>query len=291
MSMSMSWWQQSLRALALMPMLVLVACASGGGTGDGEIKPAEKKGAAVVEAEIDQDHRRDQAVATRVQAGVEALKARDPERARRHISRAIELDPGSAEAHNAMALLYRYEGDEKREEDHYRKALRANGKFSQARNNYAALLYRQGRYRDAIDQLERAADDTSYDQRSLAFLNLGRSYVKVGQLEKAEYALQRALRLDSSQADATLELADVLLALKKYADARAYFATYVARARHTARSLWIGIRIESALNEPDKVASYEFQLEKMFKGTPEYAAWQAWKSGPAPAATDKRKAR
>lgn len=292
--MNSSMLSSPLRLLALAPAFMLAlhltACAGSNNTAaDGKV--SGKTAAPTPAAEVDHENRRERAVATRVQAGIEALKGNDPERARRHISRAIELDPGSAEAHNAMALLYRFEGDVKREEEHYRKALRADGKFSQARNNYAALLYRQGRYKDAIQQLEKAADDTSYDQRAMAFLNLGRSYGKVGEYGKAEYALQRALRLDSAQAEAPLELADVLLAGKKYAEARDYFAVYAARARHTARSLWIGIRIESALNEQDKVASYEFQLEKMFRNSPEYAAWRDWKAGAAADATDKRKAR
>ncbi|MFZ5755306.1 MAG: type IV pilus biogenesis/stability protein PilW [Pseudomonadota bacterium] len=283
------------RAACLCSAGLLLACVANnagnaGDTGTGSGAASEKSAPATeMTTTEDEEERRSKAVATRVQAGVEALKARDPERARRHISRALELDSSSAEAHNAMGLLYRYEGDDKREEEHYRKALRADGKFSQARNNYATLLYKQGRYRDAIEQLEKAADDTSYPQRALAFLNLGRCYVRVEEYDKASAALQRSLRLDSTQAEAPLELADVLLIQKKYADARAYFSVYMSRARHTARSLWTGIRLESAMGDTDKVVSYEFQMEKMFKGTPEYAAWQAWKAGAPAADTGTRK--
>jgi type IV pilus assembly protein PilF len=231
----------------------------------------------------DEDAQKKKAIASRLQVGIEALKARDPERARRHITRALEIDPSSAEAHNAMALYYRFEGDPKREEEHYRKSIRYDGDYSQARNNYAVLLYRLGRYKDAIEQLEKAADDTNYDQRQLVFLNLGRSYAKVGDNEKAISALQRSLRLDTTQADTFLELADVFFTQGKHQDAQFYINGYSTRARHAARSLWLGIRIENALGNKDKVSSLEFQLEQMFRNSQEFQAWRAWKDAGSPA--------
>jgi type IV pilus assembly protein PilF len=262
----------------------LAGCSSsqpvGGTSSAGSPANAQPQGELVGPDESEQKRK---AVSSRLQVGLEALKARDPDRARRHITRALEIDPSSAEAHNAMALYYRYEGDPKREEEHYRRAIRANGNFSQARNNYAVLLFRQGRYDDAIDQLERAAEDTTYDQRQLVFLNLGRSYAKDGQPEKALSALQRSLRLDTTQADTFLEIADVLTGQQKAQEAQTYFNGFVARSRHTARSLWLGIRIEQAMGSADKVSNYEFQLEQMFRGTPEYQSWLAWKNAGRPA--------
>lgn len=279
------------RALcAVLVMFGVAACSTAPAPAADAVK-GQQAAPALPLAEKDPADQRKKAVQAHLEAGIEALKLRDPERARRHISRALELDPGSAEANNAMALLYRYEGDDKREEEYFRKAIRENGGFSQARNNYAGLLYRKGRYKEAISQLERATDDTDYDQRAIAFLNLGRCYAKVGEYDKALSALQRSLRLDSNQSDAPLELADVLLAQQKYKDANDYLAMFLARERNTARSLWIGIRVATALGDSDKVGSYEFQLGKMYKGTPEYAEWQAWKNGTADKASDKRKAR
>lgn len=229
----------------------------------------------------DEQVQKQKAIQTRLSVGMEALRAKDPDRARRHITRALEIDPSSAEAHNAMALYYRYEGDDKHEEEHYKKAIRYNSGYSQARNNYAVLLYKLGRYKEAIDQLEKAANDTTYEQRQMVFLNLGRSYARVGDNEKAASALQRSLRLDTTQPDVFIELADVLFAQGKTQDAQSYFNAYTSRTRQTARSLWLGIRIESALGGTDKVANYEFQLAQMFANSSEYAAWRAWKGAAA----------
>ena len=263
--------------------LLLAACSSNPPLDAPESRAPER-----METSVDEDAQREKAVATRIGAGMESLKANDAERARRHIFRALELDPTSAEAHNAMGLYYRFEGDEKREEAQYRKAIHYDSKFSQARNNYAALLYRHGRYKKAIEQLEKAADDTNYDQRQVALLNLGRCYAKVGEYDKAVAALQRSLRLDSQQVDALLELADVYRMQGKYVDAQRYLGAYSSRGRQTARSLWIGIRIGSATGATNDVSSSELQLDSMFKGSPEYLEWQSWKKGGAvPAAAGK----
>lgn len=224
----------------------------------------------------------EKALSGRIAAGLEALRRGDPERARRHLSKALEMAPKSAEAHNAMALLYSYERDDKREEEHFRKALRYNPGFSQGRNNYAALLFRQGRYREAIKQLERATEDTTYDQRSIAFLNLGRSYAKVDELEKAATALERSLRLDSNQVDVFLELADVAFRRGRPADASYYLNGFGARARQSPRSLWLGIRLSHELGNKELVEGYEMQLESLFKGTPEHAQWLVWRDAGRP---------
>lgn len=271
-------------AAGLLSVLV-VACSStspDAGKGPGAPGVADPRLAAAPQP-VDPAERDRKAIAGRLAVGLEALRQNDLDRARRHISRALEIDDSSPEANNAMALYYRAEGDNKREEEHYRKAIRARGDYSQARNNYASLLYKLGRYDDAIEQLEKAAEDTTYDQRSLVFLNLGRCYARVGQPEKASSVLQRSLRLDTQQSDVFIELADVYLAQGNLRDAGNYYDIYVTRTRQTARSLWIGIRLAGAAGNKDKLASYEFQLEQMFRNTPEYDAWRAWKAAGSPA--------
>ncbi len=265
-------------------LALLLLVASGCANSKSPVDTAEADRAALQDAtsvvgKIDPEERQRKALQAHLQAGMTALKMQDPERARRHISRALEISPSSAEANNAMALLYDYEHDEVREEKYFKRAVRGDGNVSQARNNYAAYLYRKQRYKDAAKQLEKAVDDEFYDQRSVAFFNLGRCYAQLKHLDKAEAAFQRSLRLDSQRVDTMLELADVLLQQQRYADAASYLSMYQDRTRNTARSLWVGIRLASRRGEADKLASYEFQLEKMYKDSPEYVEWRAWKSG------------
>ena len=101
----------------------------------------------------------DDAVTSRVAAGLQYMQQGNPSEARRHFSRALAHNDDSAVAHNAMALLYKYENDPEREEFHYKKALRADRNFAPALNNYGTMLYSRGAYQDALEKFERSAND------------------------------------------------------------------------------------------------------------------------------------
>jgi type IV pilus assembly protein PilF len=266
-----------------MVALSLLGLLMAGCSGKSETAPASSGSAtaqAVAAADADPDKQRRTATERRLAAGMAYLQVQDLEGARRHITRALELDPGSGAANNAMALLYRAEGDRKREEEYYRRALRKEPSFSAARNNYATLLYAEGRYKEAAEHLERAAEDVNYDQRGMAFYNLGRCRVRLGDLEGADAAFQRAVRLDSRRPEPLLAMAELGLQRARYREAWAYYQNWTAaRTKQTAGTLLLGIRIAEKVGNKDAVASYELQFDKFFSGTPQHKAWKAWRAG------------
>ena len=222
----------------------------------------------------------DEAVQHRVAAGMEYLQLGKPVEARQHLSRAIELDDGSAAAHNAMALLYKYEGDQQREEFHYRKALRADKSYAPARNNYGILLYLRGDYRGAAREFERVANDSTYSGRGPAFENLGRSYLALGQKTKAMEAFNRALRLVPDPRASLLELAAIHLDDGNLRLADRYYQQYAAGANpQTAAALWLGIRLAAASGDHDRQAGYELTLRQMYPNSAEFRAWRDWREG------------
>ena len=60
-------------------------------------------------------------------------------------------------------------------------------------------------------------------------------------------------------------MAELSFELERHLQARGYLQRFEdAARRHTARTLWLGIRIERALGDRDAEASYALQLEKNF---------------------------
>ena len=217
------------------------------------------------------------AVSRRVAAGYEYLRIGRPIDARRHISRALEHDPRSAEAHNAMALLYQYEADFKRAEDHFRRALRYDGDYSLARNNYGALLMRQERYRDALEQFDRAASDPSYDNRAIAFENKGRALMSLQRYGEALDAFNTALRLDSSNPEPLLEMAWAhFLGGQPDPARRAYDAYANAVETQSARGLWLGIRLAAQTKDATTLAAREKALDTTYPDSIEFRLWRRW---------------
>jgi len=221
----------------------------------------------------------DDAVTSRVAAGLQYLQQGDPAEARRHFSRALQLDDNSAVAHNAMALLYKYEQDPAMEEYHYKKAVSADRHYSPAQNNYGTLLFSRGEYDDALKRFERAANDPSYSGRGSAWENIGRCYRELGRDEEAQKAFIKALRLNPRAVIPNLELADLYFKEDRTRMAWDYYQQYVQRSnRQTARSLLLGSQLAATLGYKDQLSSYELALENLYRRSPEFRQWQEWKA-------------
>lgn len=264
-------------AILTLALLVAGGCAGKKGAAPADANATAQQPAAAREESPEKQRQR--ATEKRLAAGLAYLRANDLEGARRHLTRALELDGDSAAANNAMGLLYRAEGDPKREEEYYRRALRKDSGFSSTRNNYATLLYSQGRYAEAAEQLERAAEDVNYEQRGLAFYNLGRCRVRLGDIDGADIAFQRAIRLDSRRAEPLLAMAELNLQRQRFREAWGYYQSWTGRAQQTAGSMLLGILVAEKIGNKDAVASYELQFDKFFRGTPQHQAWKAWRAG------------
>ena len=221
---------------------------------------------------------REKAVRNRVVAGLEYLKKGDPAAARRHLIRAVELDDSSAEAHNALSLLYKYEGDVDREEYHLKKALRADSDFGPARNNYGTFFLDRGDLDAALKQFRKAANIISYTGRGVAYENMGRVYLALGEQGKALDAFNKAVRLNPEGSAPLLELAEIYLERNDNEMARRYYDQYIRRVSSpNAKGLWVGIRVMSRTGNRDAQASYELALQNLYPESRELQLWKAWR--------------
>ena len=205
-----------------------------------------------------------------VSAANSYIKARQLDKAKRHLNKALEADRKSPKVHNTYALLYRVEGEDALAEKHYRLAIKYDPGYSQAHNNYGTLLYQQGRYKESLEELKIAASDPQYDRRAQVFENIGRCSLKLADTEQARKAFQKAVRLDAKLARSLIELAKLSYSEEKYVNAYNYLNHFDAVAKHSPESLWLGIRIQRVLGNKDALASYELALKNMYPNSMEY---------------------
>lgn len=207
----------------------------------------------------------EQAVQTHVQLGLRYLQRGDSrEAARLHFNKALELGRRNPEAHHGLAILYQVDGEMDVAESHFKKALRYGDNFSQAHTNYGSFLYQQKRYQEALKQFEQAASDLTYNRRSYALTNYGRTAIRLGMEEEAEKAFTRALALDGDLPQALLELAELKYNTGAYSQAKHYLDRYSTDNRHIPQSLWLGIRIEKVFGNRDKERSYALALKNLY---------------------------
>lgn len=219
----------------------------------------------------------DDAVAARVKAAMEYLRYDQPNEAKRHLSDALALRPKSPMVQNGLAMLYRYMHDSASEEEHLKLALKYDSSFAPARNNYGIMLTEQKRYPEAIKQFEMAASDLDYASSGLAYANLGRCYELTGNADKAIWAYQKAMLLNSAGPDIYLNLASIYFERKDYASAQHYYDSYTKiQNPQGPDGLWLGIRLANQANNRNARASYELALKNLYPKSAQYQAWQKW---------------
>lgn len=197
------------------------------------------------------------------------------EAAKRNLKLAYEMNPNSAEVHEAFALVYQSTGEYELAEENFKTAIKLQRNFSRARNNYAAFLFSQQRYEEAEAQLEYVIKDSLYSGRPRAFVNLGLCRVQLFDPQGAEEAFVRALAMDRTNSIALLEMGQIRLDAEDYSSAQKYYDTYRTVVRQqSARGLWLGIRLSRATLNRDAESSYALALSSRYPDSVEYQAYK-----------------
>lgn len=198
------------------------------------------------------------------------------QQAKRHLKYVESVDRNNPETLEALALVYQNTGELEMAESYYQRAISQDPAAMRIRNNYAAYLYEQQRYREAADQLEVVVGELLYERRVDAFVNLGRSYLKLDDLDRADSAFRRALLMQQDDPTVVLSMAEVSFRKKAYPQAQRYFDAFrEISPRHSAASLWLGIRLATIFDDGDAYASYVLALKNMYPKSEEYLQYKA----------------
>lgn len=253
-------------ALFLASVLLVAGCTTttSGRAKQGEPSSGDRR------AQLLQDH---------IQLGMGYLSKNDRESARYHLLKALDVDSRSAGAHAGMALLFQVEQEYELADSHFRKAISYDSNLTSARNNYGAFLYRQRRYEEAYQQLEKAASDTAYNRRAQVYSSLGSTALKLNRLDQARDAWLKAISLDPKLSKPYVELASRYFEDKDYPRAKAYLDQYNQLHKPSARSLWLGVRLEREFGSRDGEASQGLALRKLFPYSEEALEYKRWLAG------------
>lgn len=212
---------------------------------------------------------RDEARDAYIQLGIGYLQQGEAARAKTPLRKALDLHPSSADANAALALVFQTEMENSLADEHYRKALSGRND-ARILNNYGSFLFEQKRYAEAMERFAKASEDNLYPERSRVFQNMGMTALQLGQRDEAEAYFSRALRLDSRQPRALLELALLAYEAKDYVPAKRYYDNFIGLSEQNARSLLLGIRLANIHQDRNQAASLGLQLKRLYPGTSEY---------------------
>jgi type IV pilus assembly protein PilF len=178
--------------------------------------------------------------------------------------KAVLVDPRLASAHNLLGVLYQRLGEKGKAGEHFRKAVKLEPHNPYALNALGSFLCGERKFDEADAYFRRALDNPLYPTPWVASYNAGQCADQAGKLPAAETYYRAALRRNPRFAPALLRMAHVSFDQDKYLSARAYLERYAQVAKHTADSLWLGVRTEKQLGDRDQVASYALKLRANF---------------------------
>ncbi|MDM1263106.1 type IV pilus biogenesis/stability protein PilW [Acinetobacter indicus] len=218
----------------------------------------------------------EKAIQVRTQLAAEYLKSGDLDSAKRALDQALETDSRDSMANMMMGVLLQQEGSKlnlEKADTYFKRAIFADPNNAQARNNYGTYLYQVERYNDAIEQLSIAGATLGYDQRFRALENVGRIYLKLGDMANAEKSFKQALQANRDSYVSMLELAEIFYFNQQTpAASRMYeqFVRAVGQKNQGARALWIGIRVARANGDQLGQQVLVNQLRALFPESQEY---------------------
>jgi type IV pilus assembly protein PilF len=209
------------------------------------------------------------------------IGAKNRDLARVHLEKAGQIDSGLARAqvsrlYNGYALLYQLELETELAEAHYRKAITSNKHDSMVRYNYAAFLFNQSRFKEALKQIQVSSDDLGYGRRPQAFYIMGLCQSRLNKSEQALSSFEKATHLEPRFADPYLEIGEIYFGQQKYFNAKRVLDQYALLAQSTAKSLWLSVRLEGRLGNRDKASSQGLQLKNLFPYSKENVEYQKW---------------
>ncbi len=218
---------------------------------------------------------RARAVESYIQLALGYVTSGQSEKAKEPLSKALEINPRSASAHAALGLVFQLEDERESADKHYRQAMSISPE-PRILNNYGGFLFDSGRYAEAYQVFQRAAEDQMYPERSRVYENLGLTAIRLGRSSEAEQHFDKSLRLNRRQPRVLLELTALNYQRGEYVSARKHFTALLKTGvRPDARTLLLGYQLSKVFRDEAAASSYAGQLQSQFPGTSEARQIQA----------------
>ena len=155
----------------------------------------------------------------------------------------------------------------KQAEEKFRRAVRLEPRFSDAKNNLARVLVDQKKFDEAIKLLHEVEGDLTYTFPEKTFSNLGMVYFERGSYQKAEGYLARSMQLRRESCTTAHYYGRTLQELKRVGEA----AQMLDQAREYCRTtkfedpLYFSAMSYFSLGEKEKTRA---RLEELLKDYP-----------------------
>jgi type IV pilus assembly protein PilF len=183
---------------------------------------------------------------------------------------AAAIDPDYAPAFATRGLVLYYVKEFESAEKDFQRALYLEGRNPEINNNYGWFLCQTGRERESIQYFERAYGNTLYQTPANAYLNAGACLIRLDELDAAQDALEKGLRLAPDNPQAIYHLADISYRHGNFDAAKKRLAAAMRLTEPGPEMLWLLLRVERRLGNQADERSLATQLRRKFPNSTEY---------------------
>jgi type IV pilus assembly protein PilF len=190
------------------------------------------------------------------------------------IKQSIQIDPNFFESHNLRGLVYMRLNEFALAEESFQRALALNPRAAAVQHNYGWLLCRQKRYNEATRNFTLALDNPTYADPAKTWMTMGLCQMEAGQRQNAENALLRSFELEPGNPIVAYNLAQLFFKSNEFARSQFYLRRLNQSELANAESLWLGIKVERALQNVPAATLLGEQLKKRFPQARETIAYE-----------------
>ncbi|MEE9303766.1 MAG: type IV pilus biogenesis/stability protein PilW [Thiotrichaceae bacterium] len=181
--------------------------------------------------------------------GAEYLRKGRMKLANEKLTKALEQDPKSADAHHYYALLQEALKQNSKAKMHFSKAIKYSPDNPEINNNYGSFLCKQKQFSLAESHFIKAVKDPLYSTPAFALTNAGICAHDASNLGKAGIFLSKALKKQPNFAPALYATAKLAYDQRNYSRAQAFLFRYNEMAGHSAESLALCKQVHVQLGE------------------------------------------
>lgn len=250
------------RALAMLALLVLGACAGPGGQ-----PPAGERRDLVTASDQSDANRR---AMVRLELAAAYFGRGQNTTALDEVKQAIAADPTLVAGYNLRGLIYAAMGENVLAEDSFRRALQMSAQDPDVLHNLGWFQCQLRRYAEADATFTLASAQPGYRDLPRTLLAQGVCQARNDRWGDAERTLGRAYELDPANPATAVNLAEVLYRRGELERARFYIRRVNANEElMNAQTLWMAARIERKLGQRAQVEALGSQLRNRFPQSPE----------------------
>jgi len=180
------------------------------------------------------------------------------------VKRVMQTDPSFSDAYNLAGAIYQALEQPDLANQHFRRAIALNPRDGSSVHNLGWLQCEQKQYLQANQSFIRALAVSGYTDRAKTLMAQGICQARAGNTTRAVETLKQSYVLDRNNPTTAYNLALLLFNSHRYDDARTYIRSLNNGDLANAQSLWLGIKVERALDNHVAMEQLGAQLQRRF---------------------------